>query len=63
MDPRGAGCGMGSMGFRRQVAFKEDHFEINTRFLKVGGYKLAFQITMNDGSVQRFGNVDFCGKG
>ena len=63
MDPYGAGCGTGATGFRKKVIFKEDHYEINRRFLPTGGYKLAFQALMGDGSVQRWGNLNFCGKG
>jgi uncharacterized protein YraI len=63
MDPNGQDCGVGTTGFREKVKFKEDGYVINTRFLPKGGYKLGLWATMNDGRIQDWGELNFCGKG
>jgi uncharacterized protein YraI len=63
LDPSGDSCGQGSTGFRQQVQFKEDNFRLNRRSFPPGGYKLGLWATMNDGRVQDWGELHFCGAG
>ena len=62
IDPSGDSCGAGSTGLRQQVPFNENNFRLNRRSFLPGGYKIGLWATLNDGRVQDWGELHFCGK-
>ncbi len=63
IDPSGDSCGAGSTGLRQQVQFTENNFRLNRRSFPPGGYKIGLWATLNNGRVQDWGELHFCGKG
>ena len=63
IDPSGDGCGIGSTGRRQQVALEEYNFRLNRRDFPPGGYKVGLWATLDNGRVQDWGELHFCGKG
>ena len=63
IDPSGDSCGTGSTGLRQQVQFTENNFRLNRRSFPPGGYKIGLWATLNNGRVQDWGELHFCGKG
>jgi uncharacterized protein YraI len=63
VDPNGSSCGIGDRGLRQQVNLKEDSFRLNRGDFPKGGYKIGLYATMNDGRIQDWGELNFCGEG
>ncbi len=61
IDPKGQGCGVGSIGFREWVPLKTESYMINRSHYPQGGYKIGLWATLADGRVQDWGELDFCG--
>ena len=62
IDPSGDTCGIGTTGRREQVAFQENNYRLNKRDFPAGGYKVGLWATLNNGRVQDWGELHFCGK-
>ncbi len=61
IDPIGLNCGMGTTGRRIPVPFKADDFRLNRKEFPPGGYKIGLFATLEDGRIQDWGELHFCG--